>query len=56
MNSIFEFARNFHERHERLKHRVHTAWKYPLPRWGQYAMGCFYASIPIVGGWYVMQW
>jgi hypothetical protein len=19
-------------------------------------MGCFYASIPIVGGWYVMQW
>jgi hypothetical protein len=26
------------------------AWRYPLPRWGQYAMGCFYFTIPVVGG------
>merc|ERR1712071_156653 len=23
---------------------------------GRYAMGCFYASIPIIGGYQVMQW
>jgi hypothetical protein len=26
------------------------AWRYPLPRWGQYAMGCFYFTVPVVGG------
>ncbi len=28
----------------------------PLPRWGQMVMGCIYFSVPVVGGWYVMQW
>jgi len=56
MHGMFSFVRSFHEKHERLKKKVHTAWRYPLPTWGRYAMGCLYASIPIVGGWYVMQW
>jgi hypothetical protein len=56
MDNIIEAARKFNERHERLKKYVHTAWRMPLPKWGQFAMGCFYFSVPVVGGWYVMQW
>jgi hypothetical protein len=56
MDRIIEAARKFNERHERLKKYVHTAWRMPLPKWGQFAMGCFYFSVPVVGGWYVMQW
>ena len=53
---LFSAIRKFHERHERLKHTVHTAWRYPLPRWGRVVMGCIYFSIPVVGGYQVMQW
>ncbi|KAL3756956.1 hypothetical protein ACHAWU_007335 [Discostella pseudostelligera] len=56
MEALTRALRSFHERHEYIKHKVHTAWRYPLPRWGQFAMGCFYFSVPVVGGWYVMQW
>ncbi|KAL3767869.1 hypothetical protein ACHAWO_013688 [Cyclotella atomus] len=56
MDALTRTLRTFHEKHEKLKTTVHTAWRYPLPKWGQYAMGCFYASIPLVGGWYIMQW
>jgi hypothetical protein len=56
MDRIFEAARNFNERHQRVKTYVHTAWRMPLPKWGQFAMGCIYFSIPVVGGWHVMQW
>lgn len=56
MDKIFERARSFNERHERLKKYVHTAWRVPLPKWGQFAMGCLYFTIPVVGGWNVMQW
>ena len=28
----------------------------PLPKWGQYMMGLFYFSVPVVGGLQVMQW
>lgn len=56
MDKIIEAARKFNERHERLKKYVHTAWRMPLPKWGQFAMGCFYFSVPVIGGWYVMQW
>mmetsp|Transcript_9216 Transcript_9216/g.11620 ORF Transcript_9216/g.11620 Transcript_9216/m.11620 type:complete len:145 (+) Transcript_9216:68-502(+) len=56
MRSILDAARGFNERHERLKNYVHTAWRVPLPRWGQVLMGCFYFSVPVVGGWHVMQW
>jgi hypothetical protein len=44
------------QRHERIKKTVHTAWRYPLPPAGQAFMGLVYFSIPVVGGWYVMQW
>ena len=56
MDRIFEAARNFNERHQRVQKYVHTAWRMPLPKWGQFAMGCIYFSIPVVGGWHVMQW
>lgn len=48
--------RQFHVRHERLKNTVHTAWRVPLPPAGIAFMGLVYFSIPVVGGWYVMQW
>jgi hypothetical protein len=47
---------SIHERHERLKHTVHEGMRVPLPKWGRFAMGCFYFCIPLVGGHYVMQW
>jgi hypothetical protein len=56
MERIFEAARNFNQSHERVKKYVHTAWRMPLPKWSQFAMGCFYFSVPVVGGWHVMQW
>mmetsp|Transcript_9949 Transcript_9949/g.12535 ORF Transcript_9949/g.12535 Transcript_9949/m.12535 type:complete len:151 (+) Transcript_9949:40-492(+) len=56
MDSILNAARKFNERHERLKKHVHTAWRVPLPKWGRVVMGCIYFSIPVVGGWNVMQW
>ncbi|KAL7536865.1 hypothetical protein ACHAXR_007443 [Thalassiosira sp. AJA248-18] len=56
METLTRALRSFHEKHEKIKNTVHTAWRYPLPKWGQYAMGCFYFTIPVVGGWYVMQW
>lgn len=46
----------FVERHERLKHTIHTTLRYPLPPWGRAIMGFVYFTIPVVGGWYVMQW
>ena len=51
-----DFIRNFHEKHEKLKHTIHNKWRYPLPKSGQYAMAFFYFCIPIVGGHYVMEW
>jgi hypothetical protein len=51
-----EFLKNLHERHERLKHAVHHGWRYPLSPWGQKVMGFVYFCIPVVGGYYVMQW
>jgi hypothetical protein len=56
MERIHNAARSFHIRHEKIKKYVHTAWKVPLPKWGQFVMGCFYFSLPVVGGWKVMQW
>jgi hypothetical protein len=56
MGGFTDFLRNFHEKHERLKHTIHNKWRYPLPKSGQYAMAFFYFCIPIVGGHYVMEW
>ena len=46
----------FHERHERLKNYVHNGFRYPLPKWGRAVMGFVYFSMPIIGGYHVMQW
>lgn len=51
-----EGLRTFHRRHERVKTAVHTAWRYPLPPAGRAMMGFVYFTIPVIGGWYVMQW
>lgn len=46
----------FHQNHERLKRAVHEGMRIPLPPWGRRFMGFVYFTIPIVGGYYVMQW
>mmetsp|Transcript_2379 Transcript_2379/g.3217 ORF Transcript_2379/g.3217 Transcript_2379/m.3217 type:complete len:148 (+) Transcript_2379:156-599(+) len=49
----------FHEfnlRHERLKNFVHNGMRYPLPPWGQKVMALVYFTIPVIGGYYIMQW
>mmetsp|Transcript_6391 Transcript_6391/g.9739 ORF Transcript_6391/g.9739 Transcript_6391/m.9739 type:complete len:152 (+) Transcript_6391:152-607(+) len=51
-----EWIRRLNERHEALKNYVHTAFRYPLPTWGRHAMGFVYFTIPIIGGYNVMQW
>jgi len=56
MYQILDAIRNLSEKHDRVKKYVHTAWRVPLPRWGQYMMGCVYFSIPVIGGYQVMQW
>ena len=56
MGGFVDFLRNIHEKHEELKHTIHSKWRYPLPKSGQYAMAVFYFCIPIVGGHYVMEW
>ena len=56
MPSLSDYIHRFNEAHERLKHRVHNGWRYPLPPWGRVIMGGAYFTIPIVGGWYIMQW
>jgi hypothetical protein len=53
---LFQALHTFHRNHEKLKHTVHEKFRYPLPPWGRFLMGCFYFSVPVVGGWYVMQW
>mmetsp|Transcript_37495 Transcript_37495/g.90443 ORF Transcript_37495/g.90443 Transcript_37495/m.90443 type:complete len:144 (-) Transcript_37495:121-552(-) len=56
MEALSRALQTFHEKHEKIKHTVHNTWRYPLPKWGRYAMGCIYFTVPVVGGWYVMQW
>ena len=56
MANFAEAFQSLHQKHERLKKYVHTAWRVPLPRWGQMVMGMFYFTIPVVGGYHVMQW
>jgi hypothetical protein len=46
----------FHLAHERVKHTVHTAWRFPLPPLGRFAMGCVYFSIPVALGYYAGWW
>lgn len=53
---IFTSLKDFHQRHERLKKAVHEGFRYPLPKWGRITMGFVYMTIPIIGGYFVMQW
>ncbi|CAM9172153.1 unnamed protein product [Choristocarpus tenellus] len=43
------------EKHEVLKARIH-AFRIPLSPRGQLVMSIVYFSIPVVGGYYLMQW
>ncbi|CAB9518005.1 expressed unknown protein [Seminavis robusta] len=47
---------SFHRRHERLKNYVHNGFRYPLPPWGRAVMGFVYFTLPVIGGYHVMQW
>jgi hypothetical protein len=46
----------FHKRHEHVKNYVHNGFRYPLPPWGRTIMGFVYFSLPVIGGYHVMQW
>jgi hypothetical protein len=46
----------FHKRHESVKNYVHNGFRYPLPPWGRTLMGFVYFSLPVIGGYHVMQW
>ena len=48
------FFRNLSARHTKLKDAIH-AYRFPLPVWGQKAMGFVYFTIPVLGGYFVMQ-
>ena len=50
------WLRKLSARHERIKEFIHDGFRYPLPKYGQYFMGFVYFSIPVISGWYVMQW
>jgi hypothetical protein len=52
---IFSFLKSLSARHTALKERIH-AFRIPLPPMGQKIMGFIYSVIPVVGGYYVMQW
>lgn len=55
-NRVLSTLESLHIRHERLKRFVHEGFRYPLPKWGRNVMAFVYFTIPVVGGWYVMQW
>lgn len=50
-----EFLRELGERHERLKKKIHST-RIPLSKNGQRVMAAVYFSIPVVAGYYIMQW
>ena len=52
---ILAFLRDLNARHTALKERIH-AYRFPLPPGGQKFMGLVYFTIPVIAGYYVMQW
>ena len=43
--------------HSRLKHAIHTRFRIPIHnKYGRWAMGFVYMTVPIIGGYHVMQW
>jgi hypothetical protein len=55
MSGILAFLRSISARHTALKERIH-AFRIPLPPWGQKIMGFVYFTIPVVGGYYIMEY
>jgi hypothetical protein len=51
---IVDFFKDVSRRHEELKKRIH-AFRIPLSPAGQRVMGLVYFSIPVIGGYYIMQ-
>jgi hypothetical protein len=51
---VFRFFKSFSKRHEALKERIHN-FRMPLTPMGVRIMKVVYFTIPIVGGWYIMQ-
>ncbi|DBA00839.1 TPA: hypothetical protein N0F65_008482 [Lagenidium giganteum] len=49
------FFSDLSERHERLKKRIHST-RVPLSKNGQRLMSVVYFSVPIVCGYYIMNW
>ena len=49
-----DFLRKLSARHEALKERIHN-FRMPLSPAGIRFMKLVYFTIPIVGGWYIMQ-
>mmetsp|Transcript_2349 Transcript_2349/g.3132 ORF Transcript_2349/g.3132 Transcript_2349/m.3132 type:complete len:142 (-) Transcript_2349:8-433(-) len=56
MDRLKAAIQTFHVKHERVKKTVHTAWRVPLPKWGQYTMSVVYFSLPLLGGYALLQW
>jgi hypothetical protein len=53
--AAMEFLRSLGERHERLKKKIHST-RIPLSKNGQRFMAAVYFSIPVISGYYIMQW
>jgi hypothetical protein len=51
---MLEFFKNFGEKHEQLKKRIHK-FRIPLPKWGQRVMGFVYFSLPVMFGYFIMN-
>lgn len=52
--NMTDFLQDLHERHERLKKRIHS-FRIPLSPTGQKIMGFVYFCIPVVCGYYLME-
>ena len=50
-----DFLRDLGRRHGELKRRIH-ATRVPLGPRGQVVMGLVYFSLPVIGGYFVMDW
>mmetsp|Transcript_33949 Transcript_33949/g.34591 ORF Transcript_33949/g.34591 Transcript_33949/m.34591 type:complete len:94 (-) Transcript_33949:199-480(-) len=52
---IVDFLKDLAARHERLKKRIHS-FRIPLSPTGQKIMGFVYFSIPVISGYWVMNY
>lgn len=52
---VADFLRDLNRRHEELKHRIHS-FRMPLSPAGQRFMAFVYFCVPVVGGYFIMDW